>query len=30
MSDFSYAPIYGPNPCLKIEEADEVTDYFRN
>lgn len=30
MSDFRYAPIYGRNPWLMVEEADEVADFFRN
>ena len=30
MSDFRYAPIYGRNPWLMVEDADEVADFFRN
>lgn len=29
MSDFRYAPIYGRNPWLMVEDADEVADFFR-
>ena len=30
MSDFRYAPIYGRNPWLMVEDADEGADFFRN
>ena len=30
MSDSRYAPIYGRNPWLMVEDADEVADFFRN